>query len=57
MDESLSSIGSRAGLVLTSLEGMIAEYVLRFRFKTSNNEAENETLVTSLVIAKELDVQ
>ncbi|GKA15020.1 hypothetical protein Tco_0694767 [Tanacetum coccineum] len=32
--------GSRAGLILTNLEGAEFTYALRFRFDTTNNEAE-----------------
>lgn len=31
-------MGSRVGLVLTSLEGVVAEYALCFGFKALNNE-------------------
>ena len=35
---------------------MITEYVLRFNFKASNNQAEYEMLLAGLKITKELDI-
>ena len=32
-------------------------YALRFRFKASNNEAEYETLIAGLNLAKEMKVE
>ena len=32
-------------------------YTLRFRFKASNNEAEYETLIAGLNLAKEMKVE
>lgn len=45
---------SRAGLILTNLEGHDIQYTLRFGFPSTNNKAEYETLITSLKISKEL---
>ena len=50
-------VGSGAGLILTSLDGMVVEYALRFEFQASNNEAKYEALVTILRIAKEMGVR
>ena len=35
----------------------MAEYALRFSFKTSNNQAEYEALIAGLRIAKDLKVE
>ncbi|GJZ97546.1 reverse transcriptase domain-containing protein, partial [Tanacetum coccineum] len=43
--------GSGAGLILTSPEGTEFTYALRFRFTTSNNEAEYKALIVGLQIA------
>ena len=56
VDGASNEEGSGAGLVLKSPEGVIAEYALRFSFKTSNNQAEYEALITGLRIAKDLKV-
>ena len=38
----------RAGLILTSPEGIDLEYALRFGFQASNNEAEYEAVIAGL---------
>lgn len=43
--------------MLTSLDGVIVEYLLRFSFKTSKNEAKYETLIARLKITKVLGVK
>ena len=48
--------GSRAGLILKNFEWIVIEYVLRFNFKASNNQAEYEALLTDLKIVKELEI-
>nr|GEV85522.1 reverse transcriptase domain-containing protein [Tanacetum cinerariifolium] len=48
---------SGAGLILTNLEGMEFTYALRFRFDTTNNEAEYEALIAGLRIAKQMVVE
>ncbi|KAM1257436.1 hypothetical protein ACFX2G_032035 [Malus domestica] len=45
------------GLVLTTLDKVAMEYALRFQFKASNNEAEYETLLAGLRLAKHLGVK
>lgn len=45
-------MGCKAGLVLTNLKGIVREYVLRIRFKASNNKAKT----MGLKIAKYLGV-
>ncbi|GAV71084.1 RVT_3 domain-containing protein [Cephalotus follicularis] len=57
MDGSSCITGSGAGLVLMSPDGWTLEYALRFKFKTTNNEAEWEALITGVTIAKHLEVQ
>ncbi|GAA0179212.1 hypothetical protein LIER_29945 [Lithospermum erythrorhizon] len=48
--------GSRAGILIQGPEGLQFEYVLRFLFKTTNNEAEYETMVTGLLLAQSLSI-
>ena len=57
MDGASNEQGSRAGLILKSPEGVVAEYTLRFSFKTSNNQAEYEALIVGLQIAKDLKIK
>ncbi|GAV91083.1 RVT_3 domain-containing protein [Cephalotus follicularis] len=57
VDRSSYGSGSRAGLELTSPDGWTLEYALRFGFKATNNEAECESLIFGLTIAKHLEVQ
>ena len=47
---------SGADLILTNSEGVITEYIHRFNFKASNNQAEYEALLVGLKIAKEFDI-
>ncbi|GKA15554.1 reverse transcriptase domain-containing protein, partial [Tanacetum coccineum] len=49
--------GSRAGLILTNLEGMEFTYALRFGFEATNNEAEYEALIAGLRIAEQMGIQ
>ncbi|KAM1857009.1 hypothetical protein ACFX14_007168 [Malus domestica] len=51
------ALGCGAGLVLTTLDKVAIEYALRFKFKASNNEAEYETLLAGLRLAKHLGVK
>ncbi|CAL8988533.1 unnamed protein product, partial [Prunus brigantina] len=46
--------GCGAGLVLLSLDKVVLEYALRFKFHASNNEAEYEALLAGLRLAKEM---
>ena len=48
--------GVGAGLILTRPDDGIAEYTLRFKFSTTNDEAEYEALVMGLRITIELGV-
>src|SRR4051812_24470565 len=44
--------GPRAGVILTSPQGDKMKYVLRIKFRTSNNEAEYEALIHGMRMAK-----
>ena len=52
IDEISNVQGSKADLILTNSEGIVIEYVIRFNFKASNNQAEYEALLIRLKIAK-----
>ena len=43
------------GIVLQSLEGGHLEYAIRLQFQTTNNEAEYESLLQGLELAKSLE--
>ncbi|GJZ99563.1 reverse transcriptase domain-containing protein [Tanacetum coccineum] len=49
--------GSRAGLILTNLEGAEFTYALRFRFNATNNEAKCEALISGLRITEQMGVK
>ncbi|GJR11904.1 reverse transcriptase domain-containing protein [Tanacetum coccineum] len=49
--------GSGAGLIFTDPEGVEFTYALRFRFDTTNNEAEYEALIAGLRIAEQMGVK
>ncbi|GJY99192.1 reverse transcriptase domain-containing protein [Tanacetum coccineum] len=49
--------GYGGGLILTNSEGAEFTYDLRFRFETTNNEAEYEALIAGLRIAEEMGVK
>ena len=55
-DRAYNAQGSGAGLILTNSEGVITEYVLRFNFKASNNQAEYEAFLVGLKIVKEPNI-
>lgn len=44
-------------MILTNLDGVVAEYALQFIFQASNNQAKYEALLAKLRIAKELGVK
>ncbi|GAA0143759.1 hypothetical protein LIER_04367 [Lithospermum erythrorhizon] len=48
--------GSGAGILIQGPEGLRFEYALRFSFKTTNNEAEYEAIVTGLLLAQSLSI-
>lgn len=45
-----------AGLILVSPKGGVLQYALHFAFPTTNNEVENEVLISGLKISKELGI-
>nr|GEX16011.1 reverse transcriptase domain-containing protein [Tanacetum cinerariifolium] len=49
--------GSEAGLIITNPEGMEFTYAQRFKFNTTNNEAEYEALIAGLQIAAQMGVE
>ncbi|KAL0433907.1 UNVERIFIED_CONTAM: hypothetical protein Slati_2725000 [Sesamum latifolium] len=53
VDGSSTAQGSGAGIVITSSQGEDLEFVVKFDFKASNNEAEYEGLVIGMRIAHE----
>ena len=56
VDGATNAQGSGAGLILTSPEGIDIEYALRFKFQTSNNEAEYEAIIAGLNLAYSLEI-
>ena len=56
IDRASNAQGSRAGLILINFKRVVTEYVLRFNFKVSNNQAKYGALLASLKIAKELEI-
>ena len=56
VDGASNAQGSRAGLILTSPEGINIEYELRFGFHASNNEAEYKAVIAGLNLAHSLEV-
>ena len=57
MDGSSKDGGSGTDLILVSPEGHRIHCALRFRFKSSNNEAECEALIVGLELAREMKVE
>ncbi|XP_073112229.1 uncharacterized protein [Elaeis guineensis] len=57
VDGSSNSSRSGAGLILTDLEGDVAEYALHFELSTTNNEAEYEALNAGIKVTKEAGAQ
>ena len=51
MDGSSNKQGSRAEIILTTLDRIQLAYALRFGFQASNNEAEYEALLVGLQLA------
>ena len=56
VDGATNAQGSRAGLILTSPEGIDIEDALRFKFQASNNEAEYEAVIAGLNLAHSLEI-
>ncbi|GAA0144399.1 hypothetical protein LIER_04856 [Lithospermum erythrorhizon] len=51
VDRASNEKGSGVGILIEWPEVKVFEYALRFSFKATNNEAENEAMVTGLQIA------
>uniref|UniRef100_A0A0R0K8A0 RNase H type-1 domain-containing protein n=1 Tax=Glycine max TaxID=3847 RepID=A0A0R0K8A0_SOYBN len=51
---SFNKKGSGTGVILESLDEVILEQTLRFKFETTNNQAEYGALLTGLRLAKEV---
>ena len=54
VDGSSNTHGSRARVVVSTLEGDSVECALRFDFKATNNQAEYETLIAGLRVCTAL---
>ncbi|XP_073109497.1 uncharacterized protein [Elaeis guineensis] len=57
VDGLLTAMRVGARLILTNLEGEVVGYTLRFDFSTTNNDAEYESLLSSLRVAREAGAQ
>ncbi|GJX86461.1 reverse transcriptase domain-containing protein [Tanacetum coccineum] len=55
-DGASNSNGLSTGLILIDLKGKEYTYALRFKFKTTNNEAEYEALLAGLRISQEMEI-
>ena len=55
MDGAANAQGSGEGLILTSPDGIDVEYVLRFGFQASNNEAECEAVIVGLNLTHSME--
>ncbi|GJT85146.1 reverse transcriptase domain-containing protein [Tanacetum coccineum] len=55
-DEAVSSDSSGAGLMLIDPEGKEYTCALRFRFETTNNEAEYKALLVGLQISQDMEI-
>ena len=56
-DGSSRLVGAGAGLVLTTPEGKIIEYALKYQFKATNHVAEYEAVIAGLQLCKALEVK
>ena len=54
MDGSSNPLGAGAGVVLEGPDNVLIEQSLRFRFKTSNNQAEYEAIIAGLNLARDV---
>ena len=54
MDCSSTYYAGGFGVILQSPKGNRLEYVIRLQFQTTNNEAENKSLIQGLELAKSL---
>ena len=57
VDGASNAQGCGVGLILTNIDEVVIEYVLRFDFKASNNQIEYEALIVRSKIVKDLDVK
>lgn len=57
VDGSSTSQASRTRIILVTPEGEELEYVIRFNFRTTNNEVDYEVFVSGLKIAHKLSVK
>ena len=55
VDRAINSQGNGAGLIVTSLDGIDVEYVLRFGFQASNNKAEYEAVIAGLNLVHSME--
>ena len=55
MDGTANAQGSGAGLILISPDRIDVEYILRFGFQASNNEAEYEAVIVGLNLAHSME--
>ncbi|XP_021735681.1 uncharacterized protein LOC110702286 [Chenopodium quinoa] len=51
VDGSATSMGSGAGIVITSPDGQVFEYAVKFKFRATNNEAEYEAAVAGIQLS------
>lgn len=49
--------GSKEGMIIASLNGIIAEQAIHFNFKILNNETKYEALLVDLRLSHELRIQ
>ena len=56
VDGAANAQGRGASLILTSPDGIDAEYALRFGFQASNNKAEYEAIIVRLNLAHSVEV-
>ena len=57
IDGSANIKGTRLGLVLKSPQGDMIVQSIRCEFKATNNEAEYETLIVGLTVAKDMNIK
>ena len=54
VDDSSNQQGSGASVILEGPDDLLIEQALRFAFKANNNQAEYETLIAGMLLAKEM---
>lgn len=57
VDRSSTNVATGGGVILITLGKVKLEYVFKFGFKATNNEAEYESMITGLYLARELGVK